>query len=155
MEVVQLLEVVEWDERPAILRATSFGVHEVDDEQRLLCSRALSANLAQFITGDRVALGPGVFDLDPILVPDSAITFQVPDGSRASLAPTPEGLHHLVLLGDGGSLVALGRDLLDLSLGLWVGMIGGVQLTIRNCGTYWPSSFAVWCLYYDLVCTRY
>lgn len=95
MEVVQLLEVGEWDEHPAILGAPGLGVHEVDDEQGFFCSRTLAANLAQFIAGDRVALGPGVFDLDPILVPDSAVTFQVSDCSTAGLTPTAELLHDL------------------------------------------------------------
>lgn len=120
--------MVKRDEHPSISGPTSFWVYEINDEQGLFCSRTLSANLAQFIAGDRVAFGSGVFDLNPILVPDSAVSFQVTDGSAASLTSPPEGLHHLVLLCDGGSLVLLGRDLLEL--GFWFGGVHRMELAV-------------------------
>lgn len=113
--------MVEGDEDPAVCRAPGLWVCEVDDEQRLLCTRTFASDLGELTSVHPIPLGPGVLDLDPILVPYSAVSFQVPHGARAGLPPPTELRHDLVLLGDGGALVLLGRDLLEL--GFWVGLI--------------------------------
>lgn len=71
----------------------------------------------------------------------------MPHGTRAGLPPAAELRHDLVLLGDGGALVLLGGDLLEL--GFWVGGEHGrdglVPLKHPICG-YLELGFSVWCL---------
>ena len=146
--------MVEWDEHPAVSRAAGLLVHELDDEEGLLEARALPSYLGKLGAVHPVALGSGVLDLDTVLVPYSAVSFQVTDRPGAGLAPAPEGLHHVVLLGDGGALLPFGCDLLGLGVclgdedpGVFLALPHGL-VDVDHCHPLWGSDggvdFVLW-----------
>lgn len=105
--VLQLLEAVELEHHPAVPSSAGLRVYEIDNEEGDLRTGAFTTNLVELLAGDAVAARAGVLSLDPVLVPYSAVSFQVSDGAGAGLPPPPERFHDVVLLVDGGALLAL------------------------------------------------